>query len=701
MAKFALIDFETESDCDLKKAGAWRYAEDPTTNIICLGYTLDGNPNQCLGPNELGWGYRVELCEAVTDPNCMFIAHNAMFEKAVWRWIMVKVFGWPDIPNERWHDSMASCAMKGIPLKLENAVRALRLSVQKDTEGTKATLAYGRTNKKTGMYQKTPEKLHRIMDYCKQDVAAELGLHRRVRGLGAEERKVWLLDQAINERGVRLDMKFVDAAQSICDQATKPLLAEFRQLTGLDKVGSPKFLEWLHAQGAMLPNLQKETINQWLGAENDDEDESQAGDENDYEKGEPQFTLPYSYRRPLEIRKVLGSASIKKLASMQACCGTDGQARGLLQYHGAGPGRWAGRLLQPQNFPRPTLKQIVGFKENGEEIIGGHDADQLVEAVLTRDPEYVRCLFGEPIEAVASGLRHALIPRDGHLFEVGDFAKIECVIVLAMAGATKTAANVIEKGSAVYTDQATKVFNYPVKKTDLKEYTIGKNIVLGCGFQMGWRKFKTRYAKDMPDEVAKEAIRGYREDFAPEVPLMWRGLEDAAVACVWDNRVTEAYGIQYKLEDGWLTARLPSGRKLWYFDPKGVRKHMPWCACPACKEAKKLPPETPIEYHIRRGVEYSAQKTGQWKRISVYGGLLTENVVQATARDLLVHAMFNCEKELHPLVLTVHDEAITEVASSRADAKLLEQYMTDIPQWARALQIPVAAECWVGDRYRK
>ena len=616
----------------------------------------------------------------------MFIAHNAGFEKAIWRNIMMPVFGWPDIPNERWHDSMASCAMKGLPLKLERVAMALRLSTQKDTDGTKAVLAYGRTNK-AGNYARTPEKLQRIMDYCKQDVRAELELHRRVRGLGADERKVWLLDQEINERGIRLDMDYVAAAQQICDDATKPLLAEFRALTGLDKVMSPKFKDWLVERGCPFPkkkdadgnlvfdtSLAKENVAKLLGVQDEDEEDSLADDADDYEEGGGQFPLPFAYRRPLEIRKILGSASIKKLAAMQACVGAGGRARGLLQYHGAGPGRWAGRLLQPQNFPRPTLK-VDG---------NAHDPEQLVEAILTRDHEYVGMLFGEPIEAVASGLRHALIAAPGHLFEVGDFATIEARIVLAMAGQH----NVTERmaaGEDIYIDMAQRIYKTIVdKKRDPEKRQIGKNSVLGCGFGMGWKKFKARYAQKDTDEFCEEVIRTYREDFAPEVPKLWRALERAAVTCVWEKRPTEAYGITYELEDGWLTARLHSGRKLWYYNPLPVRRAMPW-----------------DKDDIRPGFEYSAWKLGQWKRINAYGGLLTENVVQATARDLLVAGMFNATRAGHPLVLTVHDEMICEVPEAMADAKLIDQFMCDVPQWAKQLRIPVASETWVGARYRK
>lgn len=712
--KFVLIDFETASQCDLKKAGAARYAEDVTTEILCLGYTIDGEKPDLLTPDELSFGAcatgrHARFRQAVEDPGVIFIAHNVFFEKMIWRWLMT-VLGWPDLAPERWHDTMAVCAMKGLPLKLERAAQVLRLPTQKDTAGTAATLALGRTNK-AGFYVRTEEKLQRVYAYCRDgDVPAELELHRAVRGLGAAERQVWLMDQEINERGVRLDMPYVRAAKKICADASRPLLAEFQKLTGIEKLASPKFKDWLVEAGCPFPrdedgkldtSLDKEHIARLLGVADEDADDSLAGDEDDFLPPEPQFELPYAYKRPLQIKRVLGSASVKKLDSMLACVCSDGQARGLLQYHGAGPGRWAGRIIQPQNFPRPTTRVQVGWNEDGTEKYEGVDPDGLVEAIMTADAEWMRLLYGEPIEAVASGLRHAIIAKPGHMFEVGDYAKIECVIVLALAGAVETAAKVIEMGSAVYTNTASQVFKRSIVKSMLKEYTIGKNIVLGCGFQMGWRKFKARYARDQPDEFCQEAVRGYREDFAPEVPKLWYALERAATECVWTGHPTCAYGIEYSMSGGWLTARLPSGRLLWYRDPKAINKHMPWCTCDDCCHKKNLGPETPREPDIRRGFVYWAQKLGQWRKMHAYGGLLTENVVQATARDLLVHGMFNARAAKRPIVLTVHDELITEVPEAIADAKVLDALMTDMPPWAKSLGIPVASDCWIGARYRK
>ena len=238
----------------------------------------------------------------------------------------------------------------------------------------------------------------------------------------------------------------------------------------------------------------------------------------------------------------------------------------------------------------------------------------------------------------------------------------------------------------IYCDMAATIFHQPVNKKDHPELRqTGKNTVLGCGFGMGKDKFRARYAPKEDIVFAHNCIQAYRTDFAPLVPKLWYALEEAAVEAVWTGRPHESHGILYKMEDGWLTCRLPSGRKLWYRDPRRERRVMPW--------------STDEKPDVRPGWSYRAFKMGQWKTIYAYGGLLTENVVQASARDMLVHAMFTCEENGLPVVLTVHDEIVTEAPGD--NSKLLEDIMTDQPAWVRERQIPVGAETFSAERYRK
>ncbi len=262
--RFCLIDFETASSADLKRCGAWRYAEDPATEILCLGWT-DGISEIVLSPSELEYDAASELASRVTDPDCMFIAHNVAFEKAHWRNLMIPL-GWPDIPNERWHDILAVCAMKGLPLKLERAAAALNLKTQKDKNGSHFTISLSRPNK-AGKLNRTPEAYARVFEYNRTDLAAELEAHRAVRGLGSEERKVWLLDQRINERGIRLDIAYIEKCQSIVDQATKPLAAEFEQLVGCRPNQLEKFKGWLIEKGCPFPKDAEGNLETSLGKE--------------------------------------------------------------------------------------------------------------------------------------------------------------------------------------------------------------------------------------------------------------------------------------------------------------------------------------------------------------------------------------------------------------------------------------------------
>lgn len=670
---FVLIDFEGGSSCDLKKAGAWRYAQDPTTQLFCLGYSIDGEEPIVLPEEELYYSPIHPLAQLVADPAVMFIAHNVGFEKAIWREKMVKEYGWPNIPNSRWHDSQASCAEKALPLSLDRAGLVLRLAQQKAsfriTDGSKFD--------RKGNSKATPEFLEKTYAYNAQDVRAELDLNYRVGILQPRERKVWLLDQRINERGVRIDLDFVRACQHVIDGASRPMLAEFRDITGIEKLGSPKLLGWCQSHGVKLPNLQKGTITALLGAsdlEDEDDGDGEDGDVGDEHDGEYNVRdVPTKVRRALEIRRTLGSASVKKLGRLLQCVCSDGRVRGVVQYHGAGPGRWAGRLFQPQNFPRESHQ--------------GLDPADVIKTIMSGDHRLVEAVLGDPVEAIIRSLRHCIVASDGRMLNAGDLKTIEARIVLAMAGQADKVA-MLARGESPYIPMAQTIYGRPIDKhKDVQEYTIGKATVLGCGFNMGWETFKKRYCPKETDEFAQRVIQAYRREFAPEVPKLWRGLEEASVRAVWDHCTTEYNGIEFKHEDIWLTMRLHSGRKLYYAYPRPVKKEMKW--------------STPEEPDVRMAWTCQAQKGGRWITRDMYGGLETENAVQGEARDILVHGMFLCEENNFPVVLTVHDENITEPLQQHSNHVLLGQLMAEREPWAKELNIPVEAETWEGRVYRK
>jgi DNA polymerase len=668
-----VCDFETASACDLRKCGAARYSEDPTTEILCLVFYVGGVASGCGGWWVPG-GNEDYLRELVADPTMIFVSH-ASFEQFIWKNIMVPQYGFPPLPPERWHDTQAVCAWKSLPLSLDAVSRVLRLQTQKDKVGSRLTIGLSKPDKKTGMLDRSPETLARVVEYCKTDVAGELELHKRIGYLSPAERKIWLKDQEINQRGVRLDLDFISAAQSVVDKASVPLLAEFRALTGgLNPGQNAKVIEWCAGNGVELDNLQKGYLTEVLGGDDGGLDDLAGGEPGDEGSGAAELLppeLPVSVRRVLTIRSQLASASVKKLGAMRACVCDNGRAHGLLQYHAAGTGRWGGRILQPQNFPRGSLK--VDDKAPSPETV--------VSAILTGDPEYVEAVLDAPaIECVASALRHALIPDPGKVFLAGDFAGIEMRVVLALAGQhDKTA--LLATGKDVYLDMANSIYNRDdLTKADIAERTIGKNTVLGCGFQMGYAKFHERYCPKQSYLFAVDVVDAYRTTWAPLVPELWQAMKDAVLYLIAYNRPSDPYGCAFRREGEWMTVTLPSGwQKLWYY-------------APAMRDRGD-------EYGM--SPSYMAMKNGQWKSVFLYGGILTENIVQALARGLMVEAMFRLEKEGFPIVLTVHDEIVCEVEAGRADVKAFEQIMAEPTKWSRELQIPIAVEAWQGERYRK
>ena len=403
-------DFETRNTggCDLTTAGAWRYAADPATEILCFGYRV-GGVDHSWAP---AMSSRDPLERLAADPAVAFICFGG-FEPAVWSQIMVERHGFPPIETQRWIDLRATASSLALPRSLDKALVALGLPIEKDKEGQRLVRSLSRPNRKTGAYPElTPAIVERVAEYNRIDIVALEAM--RGQGLGrlsVAEQAVWELDQRINARGIAIDVGFVEAAKRIADQVMGEAIAEFAQLTeGISPFQVQKTRDWLKARKWTLPNLDSETVGDALEL---------AG-------------LPDDVRRVLEIRQITAATSLKKLDAMLACVGADGRARGLLQYHGAATGRWSGQLIQPQNFPRPTLEVDV-------------DPEELAAAVKTGDPDALR-RWGKPIDVLVSGLRHALTAADGEFFGAGDFSMIEAACCWR-SPANRTNASSSPKGS--------------------------------------------------------------------------------------------------------------------------------------------------------------------------------------------------------------------------------------------------------------
>ena len=652
------LDFETRNTggCKLKTAGAWRYADNPATEIITLTYRI-GQEYQLWVPEQ---GLCEPLASFAADPAVQFIS-QAGFEQAMWHHIMVERYGFAPIPIARWHDTQAACAYYAFPLDLDRALTVLGSPVVKDKSGRRLVLSLARKSSKTGQYPEiTPEIRQRVAGYNRTDVEGLVALDNALGRLPKRERRVWELDQRINQRGLGIDLEFVHAAKALADQLMAEQTEEFRALTGgLNPTQVLAVRGWLAKQGLELSCLDEGAIAKALSTE-----------------------LTTEIRRVLEIRSMVSSTSLKKLDCMLGCVGADGRARGCLQYHGATPGRWTGRLLQPQNFPRPVIAV---------------DPEELVAAVKTGDPEALK-RWGNPIDVLVTGLRHALVAQGDALFGAGDFSTIEARIVLALAGQDDKV-TLLASGADVYRDVAADIFGLDkaaflgIDKEALtpeqaEQRQIGKNTVLGSGFGLGSTGFFEKYCRHIEDgeEFAKRIIKTYREVWSPKVPLLWTDLERTALRAMYrPGTIAEANcGIRYRLETKaglpFLVCQLLNGTKIHYANAAVEERPTPW--------GDKRP-----------AVTYWAIKDHHWRKIVAWHGHLTENVVQALARELLVDAMFRFEQCGFPVVLTVHDEIVVEHSSITKE--IIEEIMKKPTKWAEELGLPIAVEAWIGKRYRK
>lgn len=626
-----VLDFETRSLCDLKRAGAYRYALDPSTVILCLAWGAPGEDTELWWPGE---PFPAPL-RAAAEAGGPFHAHNAVFERLIWNHVLRQYEPTlPELPPAAWECSMARAAAAGWPLGLKLLGDAMGLDVRKDARGTLLINACSNAAKPWP----AQVMLDSLGDYCLQDVRTETEALLRTPALSAPERRVWLLDQTINDRGVRIDTESLAAMQGMLRVADKEAAERLNEITrgSVDKPTKAAALrDWCEAQGVTLPDLRKETVEAAL-----------------------QRPLPPQVAEALRIRIDAGGAAVKKLRAFEDCVGFDGRARGLLQYHAAGTGRWGGRLIQPQNFPRPTEKVDPG-------IFLTHTADQIA------------AIHGGVYSAVSNALRGLIWAAPGHTIRRADLNAIEARALLWLAGHEDAVA--VLRAGCIYCEMATTIYGRRiVKGVDDLERFVGKVTVLGCGYQMGATRFVEHAASfglTFSLLEADKIVRSYRSRWH-KVPELWWGLEAAVRRAVTRGGKHEFRGVEFVMHEGALLCRIPSGRVLRW---QGIE----------------------VEQDDDGRVQVFARKVHQnrWVPVSLYGGIITERVVQALARDVMVHGMFLAEKEGLPVVLTVHDELVTEPPISGAGVKVLEQCLEAVPRWAPGL--PLKAEGVEGERYGK
>lgn len=664
--RYVVVDFETASRADLQKIGAWKYAADMSTFPLCLALKVvtdnKPTPTRCLSEKQLH-ARDPELMALAQDPAVIFIAHNAGFEQAMWKFHMVPM-GYPELPPERWHDTMAVAGMKALPLGLDALVTALELPVKKDMDGHRLMLTMCKPDRLGGWSQHNEFNLNRLYQYCDTDVDAQYGAYIATQGLGPSEREIWILDQKINQRGILIDTEFVHACINVLEQVRVPMVERFRELTGLNPTQRAKVLNWVNDQGVALGDMKKATLDAIL----DPDDEFGIED-----LGEP---LPYNIHEVLTLRRSLASSSVSKLERMLQCAGNDGRVRYATQYHGARTGRDVGRLIQIQNYPRGEIGDRQGLT-----------ADILADAIMTRDVGLIKELWGDDIfSAIISSLRSCIVPEKGKVIVSGDYAAVEARNLLSMAGQHDRVEQ-MHAGLDVYSETASLIFKRPINRKDpsmQREGQIGKNTFLGSGYGLGPVGFRARFAPKDSIELAKMAIDAYRKEVAPMVPKFWYGLWQASVDAVWCNRAM-AYsyeGIEFRKEGDFLTMRLPSGRKIWYHRPRKGTSFTP--------QGDEKPSWTFMSYQGKK-----------FRRHLAWHGMITADCIQGSARDLIMGAMKRAEAAGLYTIFKVHDELVFEEVDRPDLIRTVEQIMEDVEPWALERKFRVKANVESMLRYRK
>ena len=650
----ASIDFETRSAVDLKKAGLHRYFEDPTTEILCLAWRIGDGPVHSWRPGEPN---PEPLWEHVKAGR-LVIAHNNAFDRTAWN---TKLLGAPPLSIEQCDCTMARGAVMALPQSLDQLGKALKAPISKDPVGHRLMLKMCKPP-----FRDDPEKLAALADYCVQDVEAERAIDKLVPLLSKSERRIWLLDQTINDRGIQIDVPLARKAHAVVALAAEQAHRRMRELTkgAVSKTSEvAKIVRWLRERGLPVESIAKAGIEE-------------------IEACAALFDDPVA-AEVLALRREAAKASTAKYTAILNSVCDDGRVRGSLRYHGASTGRWAGSGIQPHNFPRVRSPDAVLTT-----------LDILRRQKNTADlTDMIRDEVGEPLAALSQCLRAMLIAAPKHRLIGGDYANIEGRVNAWLAGeAWKTTAFAdYDKGVGddLYSLAYARAFDVPVDKITGDFRQIGKVMELSMGFGGGWRAFEkmgANYGISVGEKQGEELKRAWREAH-PCITQSWWDLQDAALTAVQHPgetvSVLDGY-VKYRTMHGMLWCKLPSGRALVYAAPR-VQMSEP------TEERPTSRPQVLFD-----GVD---SLTKRWGTHYLYGGLQCENIVQAVARDILAEGMLRLEASSYPLVLTIHDENISEVPDGHGSPAEFAALMEVLPDWAEGL--PVAVKAWEDKRYVK
>lgn len=640
------IDIETYSDEDITKVGVYKYVDSPNFEILLFAYAFDDEPVQIIDLAQDG-ELPQEVIDALTDKNILKTAYNAQFER-----ICIDKFFYlgEGYSVEQWECTMVKASMLGMPLGLDKVAKVLNLQNQKMKAG-KALINYFSkpckpTKKNGGRTRNLPhhdiEKWNTFKSYCKQDVEVERDIRNKIKFfiIPESEKQMWYLDQNINDMGIKLNTQLIKNAISMNNTYTDRLINRLKEITGVDNPNSVAQLKkWiLDITGIEVKSLSKTAIPELLEkAQNED------------------------LRQVLTIRQKLAKTSVKKYEAMDRAICTDGRVRGLLQFYGANrTGRWAGRLVQVQNLPKNKIP----------------DLDLARNIVLDNDLDLLEILYGNVPGILSQLVRTAFIASNGCRFIVADFSAIEARVIAWLAG-EKWRMDVFATHGKIYEASASQMFHVPIETITKghENYALrakGKIAELALGYQGGPGALMAMGALDMGiEEDELPVIVNAWRNANKAIVRLWKTIGNAAIKAVEEKvPVRIQYGITFYYRKGFLFVRLPSGRDLAYM-----------------RASVEIDPTYGSKRIVYEGMD---QTSKQWKRITTYGGKLTENIIQAIARDCLSETMVRLDKFGYKTVMHVHDEVILDTPYEREYNKGFHmeevlEVMAELIEWAPGL----------------
>jgi len=655
------IDLETYSSIDLKTCGVHRYVEAPDFEILLFAYAFDDEPVEVI---DLTAFEEVpdRVMASLTDPSITKAAFNAAFERTA----IAKHFGIRCDPLQ-WRCTSVWALALGLPGNLEGAAEVLKLDAKKDARG-KALIKYfsvpckpTKTNgeRTRNMPHHDPEKWQQYIGYNRQDVIVERELRKKLERfpVPTHEWRLWALDQRINDRGIRLDMELVERAIELDAQYEERLVAEAKEITGLDNPNSlTQLKEWLAERGLETPDgMGKDQMLALLDAAPDED-----------------------VRRVLELRQEMSKTSVDKYYAMKRSVCDDGRARGLLQFCGANrTWRWAGRLIQVQNLTKNEVDDIAEARE----------------LLRSGDFELLELLYGAPPFMLSQLIRTAFIPSEGCRFIVSDFSAIEARVIAWLAD-EEWVLEVFRTHGKIYEATASQMFGIPLDTivrghVNYRYRASGKVATLACGFQGGPNAMANMDKKKEVDAAEYPRLVKQWREANPNIVQLWFDAEKAAIKAVKERTsVPVKHGVAYRYEAGVLFADLPSGRSLAYVSPSvSVERIVP-------KDKDKEPFEK--ECLSFWGMDQIKKK---WEKQRTYGGRLVENLVQAIARDCLAESLIRLDDEGYVTAMHVHDEAVLDVPIGTGSVEHVAAVMGREIPWARGL--PLAAAGFECEFYQK